>query len=1648
NPLSLAFQVWVNDILRQNMKALDTIKQGAGHRAAGEAARQESISYFTANREDARTILETERLFKIRIERDQRRALIEAAGDLIPQDDPFMLRPNEDNLTLEEGAELVRAQFGLLDSLAGGMLQRPPEHYARRYSVLSVASIGCAEVQLVSLAGAGRINEAIDLLDFVAFWIGMDRQEQVALRKKGVHAELLPDYFLRIFCRWSFKILEAGNIQRPQIVRLFESVIRFVQYATHEELARKLILLTIDKLRQPPAEERASFIDLFRKEGEDARLMDKGVEAMLKFERGLATEECVYLLRLILGDSVGTSPCARTREKLNLLKQALASRPRNNGEDKLSVLSQDIPDMEFELSVACMVRNFDPFVQRNKEAARLVAALENAIRHEPEGDNYFKEFCVASLYRIAGNIPDSNLHLLRCLRMSAEAQRPEMNTLVLAAFRFLFAQKSLKEARPAENNRDSTIELVEGMFGRLLSRDVAQEALSGLFRDIYAENFTRVRQVTEDLAYFQKLFVFYLIALASRLYALGSLGDDEGIKRAMLGILRLDSDTDVVKNVLFEIGLYLLFVPESAKERIGNVLVSLLQGQELNPQEKELLAVFLADTRSRPFYLYLCLSLSRLLNSEPQNGLAPEQLFGYLGRFYSSELVAYLGTINPEQIANKELRRQFIQFRACTEEVAMRDPDIVLPQVEQLFQSGAYTQVQEKVRAYRASPAKSAQITDEFTGYLERISRIESLTAAARKNYGGHRYADALTNLNEVMALNPQDPAAHSFSSRVRGMIEADGLYHAGNFTQAEERALQVRQASGTKKELIEVTDEFIRKVRSFARARGLIENNPDETRRILEGILQEFPDDTAARSLLAEIKAVLKKRNQSLEEARQAVKSGNFGKARDLYLVALKMSRNSKTAALEIARFLESIIKAGHYELAYSLADELLKLNPAGAPDFEKSRKASLAQLILLMLAPHYQIVATHLAAQEHEQRRIKEGFGGYKFFYSSCQLPTGYLQDTLTVRSLFYRLKNGPGNDRLSVSPRDIARKGDTFIFLDFDGKIACDDYFEVEEVGDRFLVFKVETPEQAERARTCIREKGYIMKTEDVTLLRQRDALEEVMASLRGSCERASPSTGSAFLDTLFGLKRRQINDTQDGNIQLLDPRVRLDAEEFRAFQHSINLHNEVTLIQGPPGTGKTTTITEIVNYFINRQMRVLVVSQANPAVNKVGKNLLDAGLSFVRVGNREENISEELFPSWQKRGEILGRIQQEYERQKKGFVILGTNNGYLNDKFVRANGFFQQFDVVIVEEAGRATIAETIIPILLAKQKVVLVGDHVQLPPFGICEEMVKMIRDEAQLMDKEGHPLQIRGLGRVNLDGVFSAGNLMDFKISLFQRAFELEAKRGVALDKHTLLVNYRSHPLITGVVNISYAGALKCRDYNKPEREMPEADTLKLIDIAGTERTAGSGNSSLNIDEVNVVLEELDRILNQRNLEGNYRYHPGDVTVISPYKAQNHEILLALRLKACIDRIRFGERGSIILSEEEKEILFAALRQDVNSLNRQSRDFVLKFVNDPFPSSVSTYLRLARFELPLSRERRLSEEEVKKIHVMINTIDSIQGEENRVVIVSLVRSNNERKIGFLGTFDGLQRINVSLSRAQEKMVVIGDFSRTLCRAMS
>ncbi|MFC7009890.1 DEAD/DEAH box helicase [Halalkalicoccus salilacus] len=354
-------------------------------------------------------------------------------------------------------------------------------------------------------------------------------------------------------------------------------------------------------------------------------------------------------------------------------------------------------------------------------------------------------------------------------------------------------------------------------------------------------------------------------------------------------------------------------------------------------------------------------------------------------------------------------------------------------------------------------------------------------------------------------------------------------------------------------------------------------------------------------------------------------------------------------------------------------------------------------------------------------------------------------------------------------------------------------------------------------------------------------------------------------------------------------------------------------DAVCIHGPPGTGKTRTLTAYVQHAVAKGQSVLVTAHSNQAVDNllVGDSTLqtpeedtlhalaedaDTDLSIARIGNNSRNQV----------------VQENYVTRSVGSanVVAATTSG--------ASQFDQnKFDVAVIDEATQASRPATAI-VLNSARKIVLAGDHKQLPPY--CSD---------ELMQEE------------------------DMHISLFE--YFLDRYDGISV---LLRRQYRMNEEIAAFPNEAfYDGHLEtadqCRDWT-----IDNLDPITGIDIDGKEQRETYSNSFYNSQETQAVARQV-QLLVQRGLQ------PTDIGVISAYSGQ-----------------------------------VKTIRNIVNDLDIENSS-----------------------------------------QIDINTVDSFQGGEREAIIVSFVRSNSKSHSGFLEfPEEGARRLNVALTRARKRLVLIGNWT--------
>jgi superfamily I DNA and/or RNA helicase len=120
--------------------------------------------------------------------------------------------------------------------------------------------------------------------------------------------------------------------------------------------------------------------------------------------------------------------------------------------------------------------------------------------------------------------------------------------------------------------------------------------------------------------------------------------------------------------------------------------------------------------------------------------------------------------------------------------------------------------------------------------------------------------------------------------------------------------------------------------------------------------------------------------------------------------------------------------------------------------------------------------------------------------------------------------------------------------------------------------------------------------------------------------------------------------------------------------------------------------------------------------------------------------------------------------------------------------------------------------------------------------------------------------------------------------------------------------------------------------------------------------------------------------------------------------------------------------GTSSTNPEEAAFLVKHLSDFVEELKK-------KFSTNNFPSIaiISPYKQ----QITILKEQIEHLPDLQEVlaHISVNTIDSFQGQERDIVYISLTRSNAEGAIGFLSD---IRRMNVAMTRARKKLIVIGD----------
>lgn len=401
------------------------------------------------------------------------------------------------------------------------------------------------------------------------------------------------------------------------------------------------------------------------------------------------------------------------------------------------------------------------------------------------------------------------------------------------------------------------------------------------------------------------------------------------------------------------------------------------------------------------------------------------------------------------------------------------------------------------------------------------------------------------------------------------------------------------------------------------------------------------------------------------------------------------------------------------------------------------------------------------------------------------------------------------------------------------------------------------------------------------------------------------------------------------TEFFNSQIMENDAQMDAV-IRAFAEQ-----KFFMIQGPPGTGKTTVIKEIILQQLKQAefSKILVVSQANVAVDNVLRGIVKIlekthfidSKQIVRCGDIEkiaDDLSSYSFESKfdgyrdsvkntiitdQKTEGIRNRWLEIIDNKENAdvvgecllgcFQIIGaTCVGLENRHYGLSN---VEFDLVIIDEAGKALPGELLIPMNRAK-KVIIIGDHKQLPP----------VINPALYKD-----------GAVDYDDVVEEENRIDFlNRSFFQRLYEEcpETMKGM------LKTQFRMPPVIADLVNMFYDGQLMTGDNCYMKEPIFMGNNLILVDMKNEKDYMekqdkfdnGKKSSPYNEKEAEAIQKIIIRIR---------AFYSGRIVIITPYKKQKKILIGALKKAEISDNVWVNTIDAF-QGDEENIVIFCTTR--------------------------------------------------------------------------------------------------------------------------
>ena len=430
-------------------------------------------------------------------------------------------------------------------------------------------------------------------------------------------------------------------------------------------------------------------------------------------------------------------------------------------------------------------------------------------------------------------------------------------------------------------------------------------------------------------------------------------------------------------------------------------------------------------------------------------------------------------------------------------------------------------------------------------------------------------------------------------------------------------------------------------------------------------------------------------------------------------------------------------------------------------------------------------------------------------------------------------------------------------------------------------------------------------------------------------------------------------------------------------------------DVAIVHGPPGTGKTTTLVEAINETLMRESQVLVCAQSNMAVDWISEKLVDRGINVLRIGNPTRVNDKMLGFTYERRFEshpdypqlwaIRKAIRELRKNRKKG------SENY-HQKIERLKSRAAEIELRINAELfGEArVIACTLVGSahhLLEGMKfgTLFIDEAAQALEAACWIPMKRASRvilagDHCQLPPTVKSIAALRaGLGKTLMERI--AENKPEV-VTLLKIQYRMNDE----------IMRFSSDWFYGGKVEsapqIKYRSVL---DYDHPITWIDTSNEENQITIEGEDAPEDSASTASSVSAANLNSD--------------------------------------LNFKEQFVGESFGR-----INKAEAELTLLTLAEYFTKIGKQRvlEERIDVGIISPYRAQVQYLKKLIKKYEFFKPYRRL---------ISVNTVDGFQGLERDVILISLVRSNDEGQIGFL---KDLRRMNVAMTRARMKLIILGN----------